>query len=456
MESNLNLCCSVCFNHLIPSVDALCFYEKDITTCHLVLKPEFLQLASPLKNNTIQAISECNFIKEKSNIIVFEETTTKKKQAYKLYCKFCGVVSGKHIGSLVTIGPNNEGLFCFSFAAEGKVGSILSPCTPKSFKWKQTRAYINNLIDKRKESNFEVTNVLKAPNNTSEIRLKLSKSYLRIKEMKLAIITPRDYQIESFSHSIVNNSIVCLPTGTGKTLVAFMFMRFFSYQNPSKLAVFLAPKIALIQQQYAKFLDEIINPSTKAFYMTSESTYDEREGFLNEFKEYVEKKDYSKNYFVFLTPQYFYNLIAGKELFFHNCCAIVFDEAHHTSKNNAYMKIMELYSQIQDENFKPALLGLTASLAGEEDFDKTILRIKEISSNLKSRPFIPIVFTKELEETKNSINILTHSFEMNDTEMYLKVAIESFITNYAKNVLQIKKYHSFKYIYEISMPSHLY
>lgn len=443
MTSNINLCCSLCSNPLISSVSPLCFYEKDLTTCHLILKPEFLQLPSPLKSNTIQMISQCPFIKQKSNIIVFEESNSKSKQAYKLYCKFCGVVPKKHIGSLVTIGPNNEGVFCFSFSNKDKAGSYLHPHTPKAFKWKETQAYINNLIEKRKEHNFEVFNVLIDPRRDSEMlflsRIPLSKSYLKINEMKLAAMNPRDYQIESFSHSIVSNSIVCLPTGTGKTLVAFMFLRFFSHQNPSKLAVFLAPKIALIQQQYAKFAEEIINPNTKAFYLTSETTYEERENFINEFKDYIEKKDFSKNYYAFLTPQIFYNMIAGEEMFFHNCCAIVFDEAHHTSKSNPYMKIMDLYCQIREEKLKPALLGLTASLAGEEDFEKTVLKIQEIASNLKSRPFIPIVFTKELEETKNSIDILTHCFEMNDTERNLKEALESFITNYAKDVLQIKK-----------------
>ena len=61
---------------------------------------------------------------------------------------------------------------------------------------------------------------------------------------------PRDYQRALFLKVMEGNSLVYLPTGCGKTLIAAMAIACMSHLNPNKLAVFLAPKTPLVQQQY--------------------------------------------------------------------------------------------------------------------------------------------------------------------------------------------------------------
>ena len=61
---------------------------------------------------------------------------------------------------------------------------------------------------------------------------------------------PRDYQRGLFLKSMEGNSLVYLPTGCGKTLIAAMAIACMSYLNQGKVAVFLAPKTPLVQQQF--------------------------------------------------------------------------------------------------------------------------------------------------------------------------------------------------------------
>lgn len=437
----INLCCSLCSKTLAP-LDALCFFNK-VPELHLIIKPNILDLPLPYSENSIQTIASAPYITSKCNIIVEKNTNPKKEKMtpYKLHCKSCGVVLEKHLGSLCRIGPSNDPVYCFSLAKKEKEsGVFLSPRAPiKS--WKESEAFLNKIIEVRTEANFEKGNKIKKKLNLIlESKILLFKDIKKLNEINLTEMIPRQYQIESFLQSITMNTILCLPTGTGKTLVAFMFLRYFVSQNPSKLAIFLAPKISLVQQQYDKFCEEIIDQQkTHVFCFTSENTFQEMQNFLSEFSEYIQKKDFNRNYVIFLTPQKFLNLIETKELSIYNCSAVVFDEAHNAVRNNPYNNLMKHYMNISDK-LKPALLGLTASLAGEETLEKTKDLLNEISDNLKSSPFMPNIFIEELEETKNNIEIINEHFKMNKTELSLHEAIEKFIIMKAIGELHMEKF----------------
>ena len=68
--------------------------------------------------------------------------------------------------------------------------------------------------------------------------------------IKLTKDKARSYQMMLFQKAMEGNSLVYLPTGCGKTLIAAMAIECMSYLNPNKVAVFLAPKTPLVQQQF--------------------------------------------------------------------------------------------------------------------------------------------------------------------------------------------------------------
>lgn len=56
-------------------------------------------------------------------------------------------------------------------------------------------------------------------------------------------------QVEALAWSLVSNAIVVLPTGTGKTLVASLFLARMAHLNPGRMVAMIVDRIPLVQQQ---------------------------------------------------------------------------------------------------------------------------------------------------------------------------------------------------------------
>lgn len=64
---------------------------------------------------------------------------------------------------------------------------------------------------------------------------------------------PHEHQLRSFFFACLNDTVLYLHTGMGKTLVACMAIKAFCERNPGKGAVFLVPRVLLVDQQ-ARYL----------------------------------------------------------------------------------------------------------------------------------------------------------------------------------------------------------
>lgn len=66
-------------------------------------------------------------------------------------------------------------------------------------------------------------------------------------------VEPRGYQLAAFGAVCDSNRILCLPTGTGKTLIATMAIDHFLLEKgeliPEAYACFLVNQVALVEQQ---------------------------------------------------------------------------------------------------------------------------------------------------------------------------------------------------------------
>ena len=177
-------------------------------------------------------------------------------------------------------------------------------------------------------------------------------------------LEPRKYQTELAAPGLQGkNSIICAPTGSGKTIVATMVIKrhvekFQSEKRPFKV-LFLANDILLVIQQ-GKLLKDHLPHGLEIKYMsdndTSEVTFSER---------------FKRSDIMVVTPQIVLNSLRNKEeetkINVNETSLIVFDECHHTDKGHPYMKIMEYYLSIKIKSPDPAItlpqiLGLTASV----------------------------------------------------------------------------------------------
>lgn len=161
--------------------------------------------------------------------------------------------------------------------------------------------------------------------------------------------TLREYQAELAIDALVQNTIVYLPTGCGKTLVAVAVIRIMKELNPKKKAVFLVPNVPLVSQQ--------------AGYLRRETTLAvlKMHGKCNDMLHPGRRREKLKLSDVFVaTAQYFLNLVNDREVLLDDVCLLVFDEAHHASGNSPYCDIMQLVAATATDK-QPRILALTAS-----------------------------------------------------------------------------------------------
>lgn len=80
---------------------------------------------------------------------------------------------------------------------------------------------------------------------------------------RLTSCTPRDYQVEMTRAALSSNSLICLPTGTGKTLIACAVVHAMLRLNPRKMAVFAVHTVALVDQQARQLEAQIPNVTVR-------------------------------------------------------------------------------------------------------------------------------------------------------------------------------------------------
>ncbi len=184
--------------------------------------------------------------------------------------------------------------------------------------------------------------------------------YLNHPLLKKDIIERRKYQENIIATCSNKNSLVVLPTGIGKTIIALGIVAHRLNKHKDTKALIMAPTKPLVEQHLKSFRDlmntEIID--TDLFEILTGKVAPDKRGDI-----------YKKSKVIFATPQVIENDIIKGTLNLKDISIIVFDEAHRISGDYAYTFIAKKYSEQAKD---PLILGLTASPGGTKEKIGTI------------------------------------------------------------------------------------
>lgn len=154
----------------------------------------------------------------------------------------------------------------------------------------------------------------------------------------------RGYQQSIFANCLNKNSLVVLPTGLGKTVIAIMLTMFY-YNSSNKKILFLAPTKPLVEQQKKSFMSFFENSDEFVFEVLTGLVAPKKRKLI-----------YEQTDFIFSTPQLIENDIINGVIDLKQFGFVIFDEAHRATGNYAYTFIAEEISKTTAK-----ILALTAS-----------------------------------------------------------------------------------------------
>lgn len=174
--------------------------------------------------------------------------------------------------------------------------------------------------------------------------------------------TPRLYQQTILGTAAYKNTLVVLPTGLGKTALAFLLAAHRLNQYPKTKILLLAPTKPLCEQHINTFQKHLNIDPEKIVLFTGSVKPEKRGELWNEARIIVS------------TPQGLENDVINKRVKLEEVSCLIFDEGHHATGDYAYVWLAKHYEQVCSF---PRILALTASPGSDLD------KIKEVCTNLK-------------------------------------------------------------------------
>ncbi|XP_054665021.1 antiviral innate immune response receptor RIG-I isoform X2 [Grus americana] len=204
----------------------------------------------------------------------------------------------------------------------------------------------------------------------------------------------RSYQIELAQPAIDGkNTLICAPTGSGKTFVAVMICEHHFQNMPTgrkAKVVFLATKVPVYQQQKNVFKQHFERSGYSVQGISGETVANVS----------VEKVIQNSD-IVVLTPQILVNsieegILSSLSIF----TLMIFDECHNTTGNHPYSVLMTRYLQQKFDssaNQLPQIVGLTASVGvgNAKSIKETIEHICTLCSYLDIQAISTVRENKE-------------------------------------------------------------
>ncbi|KAI8897710.1 hypothetical protein BC833DRAFT_592599 [Globomyces pollinis-pini] len=197
----------------------------------------------------------------------------------------------------------------------------------------------------------------------------------------------REYQYKICLAALASNTLVCLPTGLGKTFIAAVVMFNYFRWFPDGKIIFMAPTKPLVNQQIEACFNITAIPQDVTVELTGTTDA------------YLRKKEWNSKRIFFMTPQTLANDLQKEICPIDKIVLVVVDEAHRAIGNYAYcdaIKILEKKSAV----FR--VLALSATPGSDMKKVQMVVQnllIQNVEVRSEDSPDVkPYVFNKQIEE----------------------------------------------------------
>jgi len=185
--------------------------------------------------------------------------------------------------------------------------------------------------------------------------------YIKHEFIKPNCVERREYQINIASSAAKSNTLVVLPTGLGKTVIALVLIAE-ELKKGNKKILFLAPTKPLVNQHF-QFLKQFLTIEDSAIVV-----------FTGETAPAKRREMWDNSQIIISTPQVIENDLLSKRLNLEDVSLLIFDESHHAVGEYAYVFVSEMYQKQKEKD--RLVLGMTASPGND------ISKILEVCKNL--------------------------------------------------------------------------
>ncbi len=176
--------------------------------------------------------------------------------------------------------------------------------------------------------------------------------------LRRGTVEERAYQVNIARACLERSTLVVLPTGMGKTVIAAMVIAEILRRKGGKV-LFLAPTKPLVEQHAASLRKVLVVDRIALF--TGEATSPEERELL-----------WRENKIVVSTPQVIRNDVRAERISLDEVSLVVFDEAHRAVGDYAYVDVAAAYKEVPGR----LVLGMTASPGSSAE------KILEVCGNL--------------------------------------------------------------------------
>ncbi|XP_044009238.1 endoribonuclease Dicer-like [Aphidius gifuensis] len=169
--------------------------------------------------------------------------------------------------------------------------------------------------------------------------------------------TARPYQIDLYEKAIAGNTIIYLPTGSGKTYIAAMLIKAMSqdvradFSKGGKRTIFIVNTVPLVEQQ-SIYISKYTDLTCQGYSGDMSVVHWSKNQWFDEFE---------KNQVLVMTAQIFVDILQHSFMSLKQVNLIIFDECHHAVKDHPMRQIMKEFEHYEKHE-QPKVLGLSATL----------------------------------------------------------------------------------------------